>query len=102
MIVTTVNVWVKPEYVDAFIKATIENHEKSVREPGNLRFDVLQERNNPGKFILYEAYESDEASAAHKKTEHYLKWKEAVESFMAQPRLGVAHDVLAPTDKSNW
>lgn len=102
MLVTLVHVTVKPEYTDKFISATIENHKSSVTEPGNLRFDVLQNRENPSLFTLYEAYESDEASAAHKKTPHYLKWKEKVEPWMAEPRKGVHHSVIEPLDKRAW
>ena len=102
MIVTVVHVWVKPENIQQFIEATIENHQHSVKEKGNLRFDVLQHRDNPAAFTLYEAYESDEAAAAHKKTAHYLKWRETVESWMARSREGIVHHVIAPPDKSAW
>jgi (4S)-4-hydroxy-5-phosphonooxypentane-2,3-dione isomerase len=102
MIVTIVHVSVKPEYIDQFIKATIENHSQSVKEAGNLRFDVLQHRDNPSAFSLYEAYESDEASAAHKRTAHYCTWRETVEPWMAEPRKGTAHTIIAPAEKSAW
>ncbi|MCX7820551.1 MAG: antibiotic biosynthesis monooxygenase [Brevinematales bacterium] len=102
MIVTIVNVWVKPEYRDKFIEATIENHKNSIQEKGNLRFDFLQDKNDPCKFTLYEAYESEEAAKAHKDTPHYKKWKETVENFMARPREGLQHKVIAPEDISLW
>jgi len=102
VIVTVVNIVVKSENIDQFIEATIENHQHSIKEKGNLRFDVLQRRDNPSAFTLYEAYESDEASAAHKKTAHYLKWRDAVLPWMVKPREGFAHDVLAPVEKSAW
>lgn len=102
MIVTFVHVWVKPEYVDAFVEASTENHQNSIKEPGNLRFDLVQDANDPAKFVIYEAYESDEAAAAHKETAHYLKWRETVADWMAQPRKGEKHIILAPTDKSLW
>jgi autoinducer 2-degrading protein len=102
MIVTIVNILVKPENINQFIEATIENHNNSVKEKGNLRFDVLQYRDNPSAFSVYEAYETDEASAAHKKTAHYLKWREIVEPWMAQPREGIAHTIIAPVEKSAW
>lgn len=102
MIVTTVHVWVKPENIDDFIKASTENHNESVKEPGNLRFDLLQDANDPSKFILYEAYDSDESSAAHKNTPHYLKWRETVADWMAKPREGVKHNILCPLDKTKW
>lgn len=102
MIITIVNVVVQPENINQFMEATIENHNNSVKEEGNLRFDVLRERDNPAMFSLYEAYESDEAAAAHKKTTHYLKWRETVEPWMARPRRGIAYTVLAPVEKSAW
>jgi autoinducer 2-degrading protein len=102
MIATLVHVYVKEEYIDQFIEATLENHRASVQEPGNLRFDVLQDDENPAKFTLYEAYESDEAAAAHKKTGHYKKWKETVAEWMDKPREGVKHQIVAPKEKSAW
>lgn len=102
MIVTIVHIAVKPEHVEQFILATIENHQNSITEKGNLRFDVLRHRDDPSLFTLYEAYESDEAAAAHKTTAHYLKWREAVEPWMAQPRRGIAHGVVAPLDGAAW
>jgi len=102
MIVTVVNIVVKSENVNQFVDATLENHQHSIREKGNLRFDVLQHRDHPSAFTLYEAYESDEAAAAHKMTAHYLKWRDAVESWMATPRQGFAHNVIAPLEKSSW
>ena len=75
---TLVHVRVKPEHIDDFITATQLNHECSIREPGNRRFDVLQSADNPGHFILYEAYLSAAAAAAHKTTAHYLAWRDSV------------------------
>ncbi len=102
MIVTIVNIVVKPEHIDQFVEATLENHQQSINEKGNLRFDVLQQRDNPAAFTLYEAYASDEAAAAHKKTSHYLKWRDAVLPWMAKPREGFAHNALAPVEISAW
>lgn len=102
MIVTCVHVWVKEQHIEEFKKASIENHQESIKEPGNLRFDILQDEADPSKFVLYEAYESEEDSAKHKKTEHYLTWREKVADWMAQPRQGVKHRVLAPIDKGLW
>ena len=96
MQVTCVHVQVKPEHVEDFVQASHRNHESSVREPGNLRFDVLQSRDDPTRFLLYEAYESDEAAAAHKTTPHYLAWRAAVEPWMAKPREGVSYTAIAP------
>lgn len=102
MIVTCVTVYVKNEYIDDFVVATIENHQRSTGEPGNMRFDVLQCRNDPSRFLLYEAYESDEAAKAHKETGHYLNWRETVADWMEKPREGVPHDVICPDDRDRW
>ena len=102
MIVTLVHVWVKPEHIDDFIIASTENHQNSIKEPGNLRFDLVQEAEEPSKFVIYEAYESDAAAAAHKETAHYLNWRETVADWMAQPRKGEKHIILAPTNKKLW
>ena len=96
MTATLVHVQVKPEHVMDFIDATRENHKNSVKENGNLRFDILQDMNDPGKFVLYEAYESDEAVVAHKETVHYLKWRDTVAPWMAKPREGVKHKIVFP------
>jgi autoinducer 2-degrading protein len=94
MTVTIVHVEVKPEYVDRFISVTIKNHEHSVKEPGNLRFDVLQKADNPNQFVLYEAYENKAAAAAHKETAHYLEWRKSVAEWMDRPREGVRYNGL--------
>lgn len=96
MQVTIVHVSVKPEHIDDFIEATRLNHEASVMEAGNRRFDVLQSADNPTQFVLYEAYESAAEAAAHKETAHYQRWRETVADWMAQPRQGVAYDGLFP------
>jgi len=96
MVVTTVMVSVKKEDIDDFIKATIENHDESVKEEGNLRFDVLQSDDDPSRFLLYEAYVSAEAAAAHKDTEHYRKWRDSVADWMAEPRTGIKYTAVKP------
>ncbi len=98
MIVTTVIVYVKPENINDFIEASSKNHEASIKEPGNMRFDILQCATEPARFLLYEAYESEEAAAAHKKTEHYLKWRETVAPWMAKPRQGISYKAICPKD----
>jgi len=102
MIVTAVTVYVKPEHIEDFIKATTKNHEGSVHEPGNMRFDVLQSVDDRSRFLLYEAYESQEAAAAHKNTEHYNTWRDTVAPWMAKPREGIAHNVICPGERSQW
>jgi autoinducer 2-degrading protein len=102
MIVTCVYVHVKPDAVNGFINATITNHQESVREPGNLRFDFIQQAVDPYRFMIYEAYESEEAAASHKNTTHYLKWRDTVKDFMAEPRQGVRYKILEPNDRTKW
>jgi (4S)-4-hydroxy-5-phosphonooxypentane-2,3-dione isomerase len=99
MTTTTILINVKPEFISKFIEATIANHEASIREPGNIRFDFLQSSEDPSKFLLYEAYESEESAAAHKKTSHYAKWKETVANWMQKPRESAAYTMLRPNRK---
>ena len=94
--VTCVYVHVKPESVDDFIKASEANHLESVKESGNLRFDLIQQADDPSRFMFYEAYELEEAASAHKNTPHYLKWRETVQEMMAEPRKGVRYNILHP------
>ena len=96
MHVTLVHVRVAPAHVDAFVEATRANHEASVREPGNLRFDVLRAPDDPCAFLLYEAYTDAETAAAHKRTAHYLRWRDTVADWMAEPRRGVPYEGLFP------
>lgn len=102
MIVTCVYVYVKPDSVGNFIEATTENHVESVKEPGNLRFDLIQQADDPTSFMIYEAYESEDAAASHKTTSHYLVWREVVKDLMADPRLGVKYNIILPIDRSKW
>ncbi|HBX50450.1 MAG: antibiotic biosynthesis monooxygenase [Bacteroidetes bacterium RIFOXYA12_FULL_35_11] len=102
MIVTIVSIEVKPENLQEFIEASIENHLHSIKEPLNLRFDILQSTNNPSCFTFYEAYETEEGVAAHKLTPHYLKWRSTVEAWMANPRQGKPHKVISPKDIEQW
>ncbi len=87
---------IKEDDVDAFIAATRANHEASVGEPGNRRFDVLQAPEDATRFILYEAYASAADAAAHKETAHYLAWRDAVAGMMAEPRRGEPMNGLFP------
>jgi len=96
MQVTLVHVHVKAECVKAFIEASRANHEASVQEPGNRRFDMLQSADDPNRFVLYEAYASASDAAAHKQTAHYATWRDTVVDMMAEPRQGVPYKGLAP------
>lgn len=102
MIVTCVHVHVKPEAINEFIEASVLNHRGSVRESGNLRFDFVQQADDPCRFMLYEAFESEEAVAVHKTTDHYLKWRDAVKDMMAEQRYGIKYKIIEPKDKSEW
>lgn len=97
MHVSLVQVHVKREHIEDFIDATRANHLASIREPGNLRFDVLQSADDPSRFILYEAYRSAADAARHKETDHYSTWRGQVASWMAEPRLGTRYTGLFPT-----
>ena len=96
MQVTIVHVHVKSEHVDDFIEASRLNHEASIQENGNCRFDILQSADDPARFVLYEAYTSAAEAAAHKETAHYLAWRETVADWMAEPRRGDPYDGLYP------
>jgi (4S)-4-hydroxy-5-phosphonooxypentane-2,3-dione isomerase len=96
MHVTLVHIQVKVGHIDDFIAATKLNHEASIREAGNRRFDMLQSPENPAQFILYEAYASEEDAAAHKQTAHYLTWRDRVADWMAKPRQGIRYYGLFP------
>jgi (4S)-4-hydroxy-5-phosphonooxypentane-2,3-dione isomerase len=102
MIVNVVTVHVKPEHIPEFLAATLDNHKGSRGEPGNLRFDVLQSADDPGRFLLYEVFESPAAVEAHRATPHYLAWRSKVEPWMAKPRVGLSHRVIAPSDPAAW
>ncbi len=96
MHVTIVHVKVKAEHVQDFIAASKQNHEGSVKEPGNRRFDVLQDANDSTRFVLYEAYASAADAAAHKNSAHYLQWRDTVAPWMESPRQGVSYRGLFP------
>ena len=96
MTVTCVHIHVRPEALEKFIEASVANHREAVREPGNIRFDIVQQADDRTRFMLYEAYETEEAAAAHKNTPHYLTWRETVKDMMAEPRYGIKYDILMP------
>ena len=102
MIVACVYVCVQPEHREAFLAATLENARNTVREPGNLRFDVLEQADNPNRFLLYEAYRDEAGMKAHKDTAHYARWAAAVAPWMAEPRKGVKHMPRFPEHAEQW
>jgi (4S)-4-hydroxy-5-phosphonooxypentane-2,3-dione isomerase len=98
MLVVYVHVHVKPDCVEAFQQATLDNARHSIQEPGIAGFDVVQQQDDPTRFVLVEAYRSDEAPAAHKATVHYARWRDAVAPMMAEPRASVKCRNLFPDD----
>ncbi len=99
MLIVHVHARVKPDSVEAFRQATVENARHSVQEPGVARFDVIQQADDPTRFILVEVYRSAEAPARHKETAHYQKWRDAVAPMMAEPRTSVKFSNVFPPDE---
>jgi len=98
MLIVLVHVNVKPEFVEEFKRVTIENASNSVKEAGIARFDVIQQTDDPTKFILVEVYKTAEAPAAHKETSHYERWRDTVAEMMAEPRQGIKYSNIFPED----
>ena len=96
MFVTVVYIHVKCEHVADFIESIRENHEKSVREPGNVRFDILQAVDDPTRFVTYMAYRDESAAKAHRETAHYLAFRDTVADWMIEPRRNVPYEGLLP------
>ncbi|HNJ12159.1 MAG TPA: antibiotic biosynthesis monooxygenase [Anaerolineales bacterium] len=101
MNIVLVHVHVKPEFIEAFKQASIENASNSINEEGIARFDVIQQNDDPTRFILVEVYKTAEASAAHKETAHYAQWRDTVAEMMAEPRQGIKYANIHPED-SGW
>jgi quinol monooxygenase YgiN len=99
MLVVHVHVHVKPEFVEAFRRASIENAQNSIREPGIARFDVIQQAGDPTQFILVEVYRTPEAPAAHKQTAHYAAWCDTVADMLAELRFSVKFNNVFPGDQ---
>lgn len=98
MFIVHVHVHVKPECVEAFEAATLENAKNSVQEPGIARFDVIRQLDDPARFVLLELYRDTAAAAAHKETAHYAKWRDTVAGMMAEPRSSVKYSNCYPSD----
>ena len=101
MLVVHVHVHVRPECLEAFKTATLENARQSIREPGIARFDVTQQVDDPARFVLVEAYRTPDAPAAHKETRHYQVWRDAVAPMMAGPRTSEKFENVFPND-AEW
>ena len=101
MLIVHVHVHVKPEMIDAFKAATLENARQSVQEPGIARFDVIQQHDDPARFVLVEVYRDDDAPAQHKETAHYQTWRDTVVEMMAEPRSSFKFANVFP-DEEGW
>jgi len=98
MQILVVHAQVKPEFVDAFIAATRINAQSSAKEPGVARFDFLQQKDDPTRFVLYEVYRDADAPAAHKQTAHYNEWAAKVEEMFVAPRTRAFYSNVEPGD----
>jgi quinol monooxygenase YgiN len=96
MLIVHVHVHVKPGFIEAFKQATVENARQSAREPGIARFDAVQQLDDPSRFVLIEIYRTADASAAHKETAHYQKWRDTVAPMMSEPRVPVKFAPVFP------
>jgi (4S)-4-hydroxy-5-phosphonooxypentane-2,3-dione isomerase len=101
MLVVHVHVHVKSENIEAFKVATLANARESLKEPGIARFDVVQQQDDPTRFVLVEVYRDTAAAAAHKETKHYPVWRDTVADMMAEPRRSVKFNNLFPED-AGW
>lgn len=101
MFIVHVNVKAKDDCVEAFRDATLENARQSIQEPGIARFDVIQQVDDPTRFVLVEVYRTFGDPARHKETAHYQKWRDTVEPMMAEPRQSVKYSNSFPDD-SGW
>ncbi|MEQ8223622.1 MAG: putative quinol monooxygenase [Candidatus Eremiobacterota bacterium] len=101
MLIVHVFVHVKKEFVEAFKEASVENAKNSVHEPGIARFDVIQQSDNPCRFVLIEVYRTADDPAKHKETTHYATWRDTVAPMMAEPRSSVKYTNIFP-DEKGW
>ena len=98
MLILIVHIHIKTDRVEAFREATMENGRNSLQEPGIVRFDVLQQTDDPTRFVLYEVYRDSAASAAHKETAHYHAWIAKVDDMFAEPRTRALYTNVFPAD----
>ncbi|MBM3709932.1 MAG: antibiotic biosynthesis monooxygenase [Actinobacteria bacterium] len=96
MLIVHVNIHVKQDVIEAFKEITFKNAKNSINEPGILQFDLLQQEDDPLRFVIVEVYKDVEATAKHKETAHYAEWRDAVESMMAEPRKSVKYSKILP------
>lgn len=96
MLIVHVFVHVQPDTVEAFKAATLDNARHSVQEPGIVRFDVIQQQDDPTRFVLVEIYRTADDPARHKETAHYARWRDAVAGMMAEPRTSIKYAPIFP------
>lgn len=101
MLIVHVFANVKPDKVEAFKAVTLENAQNSIKEPGIARFDVIQQQDDPTRFVLVEIYRTAEDPGRHKETAHYQKWRDTVADMMAEPRTSVKYTNIFP-DETGW
>jgi len=101
MHIAHVFVHVKPEFIEAFKQATLDNARNSVQEAGVARFDVVQQMDDPTHFVLIEVYRDEQAPAKHKETAHYARWRDTVAEMMAEPRTSLKYHNIFPAD-TGW
>ena len=101
MYIVHVHIHVKPDQVEAFKQASINNAQNSIQEPGIARFDVIQQADDPTRFVLVEVYRTPDDPTKHKETTHYNKWREVAEPMMAEPRTRTVYANIFPADE-NW
>ena len=94
MLIVHVFIHVKADKLEDFKAATIENAEKSLGEPGIARFDFVQQKDDPSRFVLVEVYRTPDDPAKHKETAHYQKWRDTVANMMAEPRTSVKYEII--------
>jgi quinol monooxygenase YgiN len=99
MFIVHVFVQVKKEQVEAFKDATVENAKSSLKEPGIARFDVVQQKDDPSRFVLVEVYRTPDDPARHKETAHYKKWRDTVAGMMAEPRSSIKFSNVFPNEE---
>lgn len=99
MLIVHVHVHVLPEQIEAFKTASLENARRSLEEPGVVRFDVIQQQDDPSRFVLVEIYRTADDPARHKETAHYATWRDAVAGMMAEPRSSVKYNALFPAER---
>ena len=101
MLIVHVFAQVKPDQVEAFREASVENAANSIQEPGIARFDVIRQQDDPTRFVLVEVYRTPEDPAKHKETAHYRKWRDTVADMMAEPRSNIKYTNVFP-DEQGW